>query len=341
MQMRHGLLVLVAACGTDGGKDDPPIDPPTEQSAIERCVADGGSLRQLWATSNQHGPVTSIAVGGSTIVLGSADGSVKQWDVNGSSPSYGTPFLDDTGVVVDAIAFSSDGQVLGADREGRLSEWRLSDARAMRTIPVANVPLEVVAVSEHAEQAAVARGSLYPDVQIIDRSTGAIGNPLTTTLWGVRSVVYGHGGVLFTAGHWYGVPMIERRVMSAPNEVIESWSDMAMTAHVHAVAIDPYVTRMAAAGDDFVAVLQPKALETSEPIVREVPGHLAIDAAMLGRDVFATVGQEGTLRLWSATTAEPIAMLSIPEPIGLGVDAAGETVFTSGPDGMLRAFGCR
>src|SRR5688572_14687825 len=161
MQMKIGLLLFAAACGTDGGQDDPPIDPPidTEPSAIERCLSSGGSLRQLWATSNQHGPVTSIAVGGSTIVLGSADGSVKQWDVDGSSPSYGTPFLDDTGVVVDAIAFSSDGQVLGADREGRLSEWRLSDARAMRTIPIADVPLEVVAVSEHAEQAAVARGS--------------------------------------------------------------------------------------------------------------------------------------------------------------------------------------
>ena len=83
MKMRQGLLVLVAACGTDGSQ----IDPPIEASAIESCLAAGGSLRQLWATSNQHGPVTSIAVGGSTIVLGSADGSVKQWDVDGSSPS--------------------------------------------------------------------------------------------------------------------------------------------------------------------------------------------------------------------------------------------------------------
>ena len=34
----------------------------------------------------------------------------------------------------------------------------------------------------------------------------------TTTLWGVNSIAYGTGEELFTAGHWYGVPMIERRI---------------------------------------------------------------------------------------------------------------------------------
>lgn len=337
MKMRQGLFVLVAACGTDGSQVDPPGNPPTEPSAIERCLAEGGSLRQLWATSNQHGPVTSIAVGGSTIVLGSADGSVKQWDVDGSSPSYGTPFVDDTGIGVDAVAFSSDGHVLGVDRSGRFNEWRLSDARAMRTIPIADGPLEAVAVSEHAEQAAVARGA---EIQTIDRDNGAVSAPLPTTLWGVTSIVYGHGGVMFTAGHSYGVRMIERRAVAEPEDVIERWSDRVI-ATVQAVAIDPYVTRMAAVGTDFVAVLEPKALESGETIVREVAGHQAVDVALLGLHVFATAGQEGTLRLWSATTAEPLAMLEIPEPVGLGVDDRGETVFTAGPDGMLRAFGCR
>ncbi len=337
MKMRQGLLVLVTACGTDGSQIDPPIDFPDEASAIERCLADGGSLRQLWATSNQHGPVTSIAVSGSTIVLGSADGSVKQWNVGGGSASYGTPFVDDTGIGVDAVAFSSDGQVLGVDRLGQLTEWRLSDARPLRTISIADVPLDVVAVSEHAEQAAVA----YRDqVQVIDRVTGEVGAPLPTFLWGVRAAIYGHGGVLFTAGHSYGTAMVERRALAAPRDVIESTS-LSLTATVQAIAVDPYVTRMAAAGGDFVAILEPKALASEDAIVREVVGHRAIDVALLGLRVFATVGQEGTLRLWSATTAEPIAMLEIPEPIGLGVDERGETVFTAGSDGMLRAFGCR
>jgi len=345
MKMSAGLIVLAAACGVDGGTEPPIVDPPIVDppvaSAIGRCLAEGGALKQLWATSNQHGPVTSIAVGGSTIVLGSADGSVKIWNVNGSSPSYGTPFLDDTGIVVDAIAFADDGQVFGGDRQGRLSEWRLADSETMRTIPVGEDPLETIALSPDGSQAAVGAGPLSPAVRIINRANGAVGAPLPTTLWGVRSIAYGTGGELFTAGHWYGVPMIERRSIDEATEVVDEWKVMSMTGHVHGIAVDSAVTRLAAAGDDFVGVFDPHALETGVSIIRPVVGHRAIDVALLGTDVVASAGEEGTLRLWSATTVEPLAQLEIPEPVGLGVSGDGATLFTSGPDGILRAFGCR
>ena len=88
------LLLVCGACGTNpsgGGGGDDVIDPPIHVSAIERCVLDGGSVRELWSVGNQHGPVTAI-VAGSLVVLGSQDGSVKQWSVDGDEPSYGTPF---------------------------------------------------------------------------------------------------------------------------------------------------------------------------------------------------------------------------------------------------------
>jgi WD40 repeat protein len=335
------LLGIVSGCGTDGGQIDPPADPPGDASPLERCLAGGGALHELWATGNQHGAVTSIAVASSTVVLGSEDGSVKQWNLAGSSASYGTPFLDDTGIVVDALAFSTDGQVLGADRRGRVSEWRVSDAQPMRTMEITSEPLAAIAVSEHADLAAVALGSSSPEVRVITRATGSISAPLATTLWGVRSVLFGHGRKLFTAGHWYGVPMIERRSTDAPGEVISEWSDMALAGHVHAIAVNSYATRMAAAGDDFIAVLDVETLDGDGTIVHPVADHRAIGVAMTGPHTFATVGAEGTLRLWNLATAEPIGQLEIAEPIGLGVDASGEHIFTSGPDGDLHAYGCR
>ncbi len=341
MKTTLGLIVVASACGTDGGTGEPPIVDPPAASAIGRCLADGGALRPLWTTSNQHGPVTSIAVIGSTIVLGSADGSVKLWSVDGSSPSYGAPFLDDTGIAVDALASGDDGLVFGGDREGRFSEWRLSDSATMRTIPIGEEPLATIAISTDGSQAALGAGPQSPTIRIVERATGAVGEPLATTLWGVNSIAYGTGGELFTAGHWYGVPMIERRSIDAASEVVDSWIVKTMTGHVHAIAVDPAVTRLAAAGDDFVAIFDPHALETGASIVRLVSGHRAIDAALLGSDVVATAGEEGTLRLWSATTAEPLAMLEIPEPVGVGVAGDGATLFTAGPDGVLRAFGCR
>src|SRR5438093_12793866 len=96
-------LVLLG-CGTDPNSGDDTPRPPGPRSAIESCIASGGQLAELWSTSNQHGAVRSIAVSGSTVVLGSEDGSVKQWSVTGADPSYGTRFADE-GPIVSALAF--------------------------------------------------------------------------------------------------------------------------------------------------------------------------------------------------------------------------------------------
>jgi hypothetical protein len=311
------------------------VDPPPGETVIERCLAGGGTLQQLWATSNQHGPVSSIAVGGEIVVLGSLDGSVKQWTTGGTSPIYGVPFEDDTGIVVDALAFAhgADHEVAGVDRNGRFSEWRVADSSPMRTLPVVtDGALTAVAISER--QAAIARGPESPEVRVIDRSSGEISAPLTTQLWGATSIAFS-GDALYTAGHWYGVPEIERRSAAAPDAVIEEWRENAQQGQVKAIAVDG--EHLAAAGDNFIAILDPEAIAGEKTLV-PVEGHAAIGVALL-TEMVVTVGHEGTLRTWSMT-GEPLATLQIPEPIGIGRDADGATLFTSGPDGMLHAFGC-
>jgi hypothetical protein len=315
---------------------DPPIDPPQDATPIERCLASGGTLQKLWSTSNQHGPVSSIAVGGSIVVLGSLDGSVKQWTTGGMSPSYGVPFEDDTGVAVDALAFAagSPEKVAGVDRDGRFTEWRVSDASPMRTVPViTDGALTAVAISSR--QAAIARGPESPDVHVIDRASGDVSPPLTTELWGATSMAFA-GESLFTAGHWYGQPEIERRSTTAPDDVIEEWRENTLSAQVKAIAVDG--VHLAAAGDNFVAILDPEAIAGEKTVV-SVEGHDAIGVALL-TDMVVTVGREGTLRTWSMT-GEPLATLTIAVPVGIGRDATGATLFTSGPDGFLHAFGCK
>lgn len=315
---------------------DPPIDPPMDATAIERCLAGGGTLHQLWATSNQHGPVSSIAVGGDTVVLGSLDGSVKQWTTSGTSPIYGVPFEDDTGIVVDALAFAqgADHEVAGVDRDGRFTEWRVSDASAMRTLPVvSDGALTAVAISER--QAVIARGPDSPEVRVIDRATGAISAPLATQLWGATSMAFA-GDALYTAGHWYGVPEIERRSTASPDAVVEEWREQSLTAHVKAIAVDG--AHLAATGDNFIAILDPQAIAGEKTLVA-AEGHDGVGVALL-TGMVVTVGREGTLRTWSMT-GEPLATLTIPEPVGIGRDAEGATLFTSGPDGQLHAFGCK
>jgi WD40 repeat protein len=343
--LRFAIVTLLAACGTDGGNTttDPLPDaseqpPPAARSAIETCIAGGGTLAEAWATGNQHGAVTSIAVTGTTVVLGSEDGSVKRWAV-ASSPSYGTSF--DTGEtgrpVTNALAVSGDGAVLGADAAGAVSEWRLSDSQPMRTTPVIAEPLVAVAVD--AARIAVGGGT---DMRVVERATAKVSEPLATTLWGVDAIALGFGDTLLTAGHNYGTPQIERRDAASPHDVVEQWGDLTKQGHVRAIAVSADGTRVFAGGDGFVAVLDAAHLAAGPIAFTPAAGHTAIGVvALSGKELFATAGSEGTVQLWDATTGAHVTTVAVAAPIGLGVDAPGDKLYTTGPDGQLRAFGCR
>lgn len=331
--------VVLVGCGTDGKKGPGTTE---SRSVIETCVDGGGQVAELWATSNLHGPVVSIVVGGSTIVLGSNDGSVKQWSVSGASadPTYGTPFAE-VDVPVAALAIGSDGKLAGADQLGRLDEWQMSNAQATSATTVDEYPLAALALSADASQAAVATGLSSPNMWVVDRATGAVSAKLTTGLWGVSSFAFG-GGALFSAGHFYGAPMVERRASDAPDTVTSAWQADHIVGKVNAIALDRDATNLVAVGDDFVAVLPADDLSAGPTAITTGTNHMAVGVALLsGNELFATIGRDGDVQLWKTATAEHVATVTAPAGVGIGADETGEHLFTAGSDGLLHAFACR
>jgi hypothetical protein len=337
MKNWHGLAVMLAACGGDSTMmmGDDIVDPPKTVSALEKCVLDGGTLKELWSVGNQHGPVRSI-VAGSLVVLGAQDGSVKQWSIDGNEPAYGRPFTT-AGAPVAALALSSDAHILAATEHGQVAEWRLADAGAARTTTVADAQLAALAVSPDAADAVI--GTTSGQLRAVVRATGAM-TTLSTTLWGVSAAGYA-GERLYTAGHWYGTPQLERRIAIEPNVALDVWNDQMRQGHVRSFALDAEATRLAAGGDGFVATFLPDDLAAGPLALTDVADHTAVGTVVLpGGALFVTAGSEGTLRVWSAESAAPVAMLTIAAPIGVAADTAGTRLFTSGPDGRLHAFGC-
>ncbi|MGE0870517.1 MAG: WD40 repeat domain-containing protein [Kofleriaceae bacterium] len=341
-------FVVAAGCGTDTASEDnddahdDQDPPPIEPSMLERCVSAGGTISELWSTGNLHGAVTSIAVNGSTIVLGSIDGSVKQWTVEAETPSYGTPLIDESDSVVSALAFADDEVVVGVDQRGQLSEWRVSDAAPLRTTPMTETALHTVSVSRDGKHVAVGdAGDVKAAIRVFERSSGELSELLPSELWEARAVEFGADS-LFTAGHMYQWPLIERRAADEPMVVIETWNEVAMgTFKVNALATDPGETVLVAALEGRVAVFDPETLANGPSVWVDVPDHNAIGVTLLpGNELFATVGQEGTLRVWKIT-GELVTNVPIAEPVGVARDGSGDTLYTAGPDGMLRAFGCR
>lgn len=340
MRTWHCLLLVCGACGTNpssgGGGGDDVVDPPVTMSALERCVNDGGALTELWSAGNQHGPVTSI-VAGALVVLGSQDGSVKQWTVDGDEPSYGLPFTR-AGSPVAAMALSAD-HILAATQQGEVAEWKLADASPARTTTIADSELSALAVSTDAIRAVT--GTTTGQSVVIERATG-VTTPLESTLWGVNAISFVAGNQLFTAGHWYGTPQIERRAADAPIAVVDEWSDRQRQAHVRAIATDADATRLVAAGDGFVASFAPDQLAAGPLAITELAEHRAVGALVLpGGVLVVTAGSEGTLRVWNAQTAALVTTLPIAAPIGIAADTAGTRLYTSGADGRLHAYGCK
>jgi WD40 repeat protein len=334
MKIWIGVVLFAGACGSDPSmmQGDDVIDPPQNLSALERCVIDGGSLAELWSVGNQHGPVTAI-VAGSLVVLGGQDGSVKQWTVDGDEPSYGKPFTT-AGATVAAMALSSE-HILAATMQGQVAEWKLADASAARTNSLVDSVPSALALSADATRALV--GTSTGQTFVVDRATGET-TQLMSTLWGVHAINVATTSV-YTSGHNYGTPQIERRAADAPATVIDSWNELERNGHVLAVAVD--AKHLVAGGDNFVATFAPDQLEAGPVAITDVAEHTAVGAVLLpGGALFVTAGSEGTLRVWNADTAKLVATLPIAAPIGVAADTAGTRLYTSGVDGRLHAFGC-
>jgi WD40 repeat protein len=322
------------------GTDPDPIT-PGEPSPIERCIAEGGHITPAWDANNLHGAVVSIGAHGDVIVLGSVDGSVKQWSTHGeASPVYGLRYAD-SGPVVNHMTFTSDGSLLAASADGSIQEWDTESTEPVRTMPVSDqsTGLRVTAASPDALHAAAAIGGVTEkSIFAIDRATNTISAPLETSLWGVFALAY-DADHLYAAGHYYNLGAIDRFALDGSNR--ESWDgDNAMNGH-HIKALAVTTDRAIAAADGVIAIFDTANLAAG-PIVRvDAPDHRPTGVLLLpGGMLFATTGAEGTLQLWKFPSAEHVATVAIPSAIGIVADAKTEQLFTSGDDGSLHAFRC-
>jgi WD40 repeat protein len=355
------MVPLALGCAGEGTDDDDDVigdddddDDVVQGAAIERCAAGGGTLGEGWAVNNLHGPTRTLIASGEVIVLSSDDGALKQWTVGTGETSgpgelppvehtYGRPFVDTNDLMVTAIAFAPDGNIAAGDALGGLREFRVSDSTPTGTdMDLGEEVMTSVAISADGATMVTSDASYAGNVHVIDRASREAVGPLTTHLWGVMVVALSSES-LYTAGDWYGVPEIERRDLSDPDAVVDTYQfdDDIFLGDVRAVAIDEDETVLVVAGDRFVAVFDPADLAAGPLAITEAANHVAVGVVVGSTGAaFATAGSEGTVRLWDTATAEEVGNLVVPTPTGIAGDAAGNRLFTSGPDGRVRAFVC-
>jgi len=341
------LSLLLAGCVGASGDDGT----STSAAGLDRCADGTAPLSLLWSVDNLHGEIVSmspIAPDG-TIVLGTADGAVKQWALGTSSdtsplaggrPSYGEPFTE-SGQPARALALG-DGEVLAGDDGVGVRAWSIPDAAALGGTQLEGSPISAIAPATDT-QAVIADTAFAGEMRTVDLTGAAgTGGVFTTTLFHVTSLL-AHDGALFDAGDDYGMAAIERRDLASPTSAADRWDTLELGGSIRATAISSDGATIATGGDGHVLVFDAASLEdgptarlaligTNGPVTAKgvafTPAHLAV------------VTDDGRAMLYLPDLSAPAATIATPSPIGVAIDPSGERMVIASSDGHLRAYGC-
>jgi WD40 repeat protein len=356
----HRLVVpafvsIVAACGGGPlGGDDLPDAGELARDGLDRCADDGVRLELVWSVDNLHDAIVSMAVApDGTVVLGTADGVVKQWDVgvdagdaprDDGRPGYGSPLSDEPGPAVRALAIGTGGDVVvGGDDDGGLRRWHVPGADLIGAVPLDSGSVTAVAAAS-AGQVVVADDRFGGGIRVVDLATGGTGSVFQTALWGVTTLAV-QGDALYTAGHDYGLAAVERRVLAAPVDPVDTWDAFVVDpasryGWTHAVAVTRDGAWVAAAGERFVVILAADDLAAG-PVTELAldDGAHAIAFTPSGRHVaFAT---PAGVSLRTRDLAVEVAAAELPGVTAVALDPSGDRLLVGAADGRLRAYACR
>jgi WD40 repeat protein len=333
----------VATPPAEPSQPDPPSEPLKPTTPPESaCRLGEGPLVRLASYETRFGGASAVVSAQGSFAI-AAESELGVWSLAPEGPRLDavvSGFGSDTASTAGtrSIAYAAQGNRLAfSNSNGSVTVWDVaSRAIVARLEPLISGPA-TLALSDDGSLVAVADSSgairlWTPDTSEIVRAP----QDLRT-----RALLFAPGERdLFVAGTtlagWSSI------------EVLQRWSHQSGFSQVgecnvhslQAVAVTPSGAELVAIGGSALtrfnaADLTPSVVATADQWHNPETLTMSPDGAL-----FATLGREGTLRLFKTATMSEVARADVALQIGVVFDAAGERVVSIGREGKLHVFGC-
>gem|GEM_PF-5748945 len=350
------VLAAVLALGGCARSVEPSVEVPPDvvvpgaSSLLESCLLGGGELTLRHEVNNNdtspHGDVVSFTVSGDRLAVGSADGTIKLWTLDGfvatvasGALTYGPELA--TTEPRDLTFF--DEEIVSGDARGLVTAFQTTGE--MRVLGGTAPETAIVAIA--IAPATLTRGG-FPTLQsarLAHADTQAGGNvivreldgdvvvgPLATALDSVTDLQFADDGTLLVAGTNASSGGLQRYDVSGART--------ATAPDAGAVrAIDTVGALVAAVTDDTLS-LYDDALSLRGRILAEEHAPLGVALSAHGRIAF-TIGADQSLLAWDTETGAVLARIEVPAAVRIDTSPDADTAFVAARDGWLRAYGCR
>jgi|GEM_PF-6488079 len=343
------LAALIAGCPAPPADGTTPPEAPVGATSLAVCAAGDGELTEVWAVDNGHGAVSALAVSpDGSVALAGEDLTIKLWNVEtgeldwaaatSGGGMYGSEF--GSGTPLNSLGFDQAGALLlGGDDAGGVTAWSRETGETLHTWTVSEQPVTAAATSWEGEWFAAATAEFGGELRSWFAASGPESFALETDLWFVNAIAPMHADDQWiVAGDVYGEPAFEVRSMSF-GAVLTHGIARGRTGTINTV--DRAGDRVVVGGPGFVGVFEPNEDNTESPPTAWLElDHDVVSVTALDEDSFAAATADGQLLLGSLEDLTIHATLQTAVTSALSPVPGGWQLASSGPDGVLRLFGC-
>lgn len=356
---RAGLAIALAAalalvgCAHSFAPAAPPdVVVPVDESALESCLLAGGELTLRNAVDNddvtEHGDVVSFAVAGERLAVGTADGTIKLWGLDGFVAALSSGMLVYGAELATTeprdLAFLGE-EIVSGDARGLVSAFQASgDFRILGgTTPDYSIVAVAIAPAIGTGIARLAHADTSGGGNVLIREVegNAVVGPLATGLEAITDLHFLADGTLLVAGE--GGPNGSLARYDATGARIAANDDTdairafdaagGVVAAVTLASLDLYDEELALRARIVDGVGLPRSVALS------AHGDIAFTLVDYGSSAEGWLNV--TLVAWSTATGTVLATVEeANEAAFVDTSPEADAVFVAARDGWLRAYGC-